>query len=163
VVLGHDNDGRCWHVTATPCGAIKVVTFRSVLATIVNRAIRDVIGKRGELIVELRLSDYANFPAPLFSTTHLGQKWQLWISMSNWPPSRAKGHSFSLRPNRPPPHVREQIFGYLRRSRTLNGFSKYLPRLIFSEFTNRQKECLFERFIRGAQSRRSPAFPWRMS
>ena len=52
-----------------------VVTFRSVLATIVNRAIRDVIGKRGELIVELRLSDYANFPAPLFSTTHLGQKW----------------------------------------------------------------------------------------
>jgi hypothetical protein len=41
----------------------------------VNGTIRDVIGKRGENIVELCLTDYANFAAPLFSTTHLGQKW----------------------------------------------------------------------------------------
>lgn len=40
-----------------------------------NQNLRDVIGKRGENIVELCLTDYANFPAPLFSPTHLGEKW----------------------------------------------------------------------------------------
>jgi hypothetical protein len=41
----------------------------------VNQNLRDVIGKRGENIVELCLTDYANFSAPLFRPTHLGEKW----------------------------------------------------------------------------------------
>jgi len=41
----------------------------------VNRSLRDVIGKRGENIIELCLTDYANFSSPLFSPTHLGDKW----------------------------------------------------------------------------------------
>jgi hypothetical protein len=40
-----------------------------------KRALKDVIGKRGENIVELCLTEYSNFPAPLFDLTHLGDKW----------------------------------------------------------------------------------------
>lgn len=40
-----------------------------------NQNLRDVIGKRGENIVELCLTEFANFPAPLFSATRLGDKW----------------------------------------------------------------------------------------
>lgn len=40
-----------------------------------KRALKDVIGKRGENIVELCLTDYSEFPAPLFDLTHLGDKW----------------------------------------------------------------------------------------
>lgn len=40
-----------------------------------KRALKDVIGKRGENIVELCLTEYATFPAPLFDLTHLGDKW----------------------------------------------------------------------------------------
>jgi hypothetical protein len=40
-----------------------------------NRKFTDVIGKRGESIVELCLTDYVHFPEPLFSLTHLGDKW----------------------------------------------------------------------------------------
>jgi hypothetical protein len=41
----------------------------------VSRSLRDIIGKRGENIVELCFTDYANFSSPLFSPTHLGDKW----------------------------------------------------------------------------------------
>jgi len=41
----------------------------------VKRNLNEVIGKRGENIVELCLTDYTYFPSPLFSPTHLGDKW----------------------------------------------------------------------------------------
>jgi hypothetical protein len=44
-------------------------------ADVKKRALTDVIGKRGENIVELCLTEYSNFPAPLFDLTHLGDKW----------------------------------------------------------------------------------------
>jgi len=37
--------------------------------------LRDVTGKRGERIVELRLTDYKAFPRPLFRPGYLGDKW----------------------------------------------------------------------------------------
>lgn len=37
--------------------------------------LRDVTGFRGELLVELCLTDYSNFPAPLFRPGFLGDKW----------------------------------------------------------------------------------------
>lgn len=37
--------------------------------------LRDVIGSRGEKIVELRLTDYREFEAPLFRPGFLGDKW----------------------------------------------------------------------------------------
>jgi hypothetical protein len=56
-----------------------------------NPGLRDVIGKRGENIVELCLTDYANFPAPLFSPTHLGEKWRsvdFYVELSTVPNRR---------------------------------------------------------------------------
>ena len=44
-------------------------------APVKKRALKDVIGKRGENIVELCLTEYANFAAPLFDLTQLGEKW----------------------------------------------------------------------------------------
>jgi hypothetical protein len=44
-------------------------------AGIVHRVLRDVIGKRGEKIVELCLTSYKDFSLPLFSAAHLGDKW----------------------------------------------------------------------------------------
>jgi hypothetical protein len=56
--------------------AFKVVACNSVRRTqAVNHNQRDVIGKRGENIVELCLTDYQNFARPLFRLTHLGDKW----------------------------------------------------------------------------------------
>lgn len=40
-----------------------------------NKNLSDVIGKRGENIVELCFTDYSNFATSLFSLTHLGEKW----------------------------------------------------------------------------------------
>lgn len=40
-----------------------------------NHSLRDVIGTRGELIVELCLTDFEHSAEPLFRPTHLGEKW----------------------------------------------------------------------------------------
>ena len=40
-----------------------------------DQILRDVIGKRGEKIVELCLTAYKDFTLPLFSPAHLGDKW----------------------------------------------------------------------------------------
>jgi hypothetical protein len=41
----------------------------------VDHKLRDVIGERGENIVELCLTDYEHFAKALFKPTHLGDKW----------------------------------------------------------------------------------------
>jgi hypothetical protein len=50
---------------------------RRVSVTTPNPIVRlqDVIGNRGEKLVELCLTDYATFDAPLFRLSHLGEKW----------------------------------------------------------------------------------------
>jgi hypothetical protein len=54
-------------------------------------ALKDVIGKRGENIVELCLTEYSNFPEPLFNLTHLGDfypmdtRWYKRLAHSNVP------------------------------------------------------------------------------
>jgi hypothetical protein len=56
--------------------AFKVVASISVRRVkAVDHKQRDVIGKRGENIVELCLTDYQKFASPLFRLTHLGDKW----------------------------------------------------------------------------------------
>ncbi len=37
--------------------------------------LKDVTGSRGEKIVDLCLTEYSSFPAPLFEPTFLGAKW----------------------------------------------------------------------------------------
>ena len=42
-----------------------------------NHNLSNVIGERGEKIVELCLTEFENFRAPLFRLTHLGDKWPI--------------------------------------------------------------------------------------
>lgn len=43
--------------------------------TLMSNELRDVTGYRGEKIIELCLTDYTAFPAPLFRPGFLGDKW----------------------------------------------------------------------------------------
>jgi hypothetical protein len=56
---------------------VLVLWLRRVSVTTPNPILRlqDVIGNRGEKLVELCLTDYATFDAPLFRLSHLGEKW----------------------------------------------------------------------------------------
>lgn len=49
--------------------------------------LRDVVGFRGEKLVELRLTDYSAFEQPLFRPGFLGDKWPA----VDWRPSLLSG------------------------------------------------------------------------
>lgn len=87
-----------------------------------KRSLKDVIGKRGENIVELCLTEYSNFPAPLFDLTHLGDKWPVvdyYVELTTVPGKRpffflqAKATSTNLRKSLAISTSREDIAGLL--------------------------------------------------
>jgi hypothetical protein len=54
---------------------VVVLPLAALEGTIMKTELVDVIGSRGEKIVELRLTDYEGFPGPLFRPGFLGDKW----------------------------------------------------------------------------------------